>query len=172
MIPRVLILWMMVTAMAFANEAGLPLDLPNMKHPQENRIVSGAIDAADFGRLRAAGVKHVINLRTDEESQGLDESLVAGGLGIHYRHIPIEGAQSLTLESARKLDAALAAAGEDLTLVHCGSGNRVGALIAVREAWVRGRSPEEAIAEGKRWGLTGLEDSVRNLLRESGQPKP
>ncbi|HEY0938954.1 MAG TPA: sulfur transferase domain-containing protein [Steroidobacter sp.] len=172
MIPRVLVLLMMVTTVAFVNEAGVRLDLPNMQHPQEHRIVSGAIGAADLGRLHAAGVKHLVNLRTAEESPGFDEALVAGGLGIHYHHIPIDGPASLTLDNARKLDAALAAAGDELTLVHCGSGNRVGALIAVREALLRGRSLEEAIAEGKRWGLASLEDSVRSLLQESGKAKP
>lgn len=154
---------------AFAGDTGTNLNLPNLQRPQENRIVSGALGAADIGRLRAAGIKHLINLRTVEESAGLNEAQIAAGLGIAYRSIPIQGAQSLTEENARKLDAALAEAGDEPTLVHCGSGNRVGALIAVREAWVRGRSTEQAIAEGKRWGLTSLEASVRGLLEARAQ---
>lgn len=168
----VLYLASLTVARAFAGEAGITVDLSNVQHPQENRIVSGAIDAADIGRLRAAGVRHLINLRTEEESDGLDEAPIAGGLGIDYHWIPIQGAQSLTRENARKLDAALAEAGGDLTLVHCASGNRVGALIAVREAWLRHRSIEEAIAEGKRWGLTTLEDSVRSVLQEGAHSQP
>jgi uncharacterized protein (TIGR01244 family) len=168
---RALCLWLLLLTQAFAGEAGISIDLSNVRHPQENRIVSGAIDAADIGRLRAAGVRHLINLRTREESAGLDEAPIAGGLGIDYHWIPIQGAQSLTLENASKLDAALAEAGDELTLVHCGSGNRVGALIAVREAWMRHRPIEEAIVEGKRWGLTTLEDSVRSALEESARPR-
>ncbi|HEY5760680.1 MAG TPA: sulfur transferase domain-containing protein [Steroidobacter sp.] len=172
MSSSVLFLSLLVIARAFAGEGGVDLDLPNIQHPQENRIVSGAIDAADIGHLRAAGIEHLINLRTKEESAGLDEALVAGGLGIDYHWIPIRGAESLTLENAQMLDAALADAGDELTLVHCGSGNRVGALIAVRETWIRHRSIEDAIAEGKRWGLTSLEASVRSLLQEGARPKP
>jgi uncharacterized protein (TIGR01244 family) len=154
---------------AFAEERAPILDLPNVRQPQKTRIVSGSLTAADIGRLRAAGIKHLINLRTEQESQGLDEAFIAAGLGIDYHAIPIQGAQGLTNENARKLDVALTEAGDDLTLIHCASGNRVGALVAVREAWIRGRTTEEAIAEGKRWGLASLEPSVRQLL-EQGAP--
>lgn len=142
-------------------------DLPNLREPQENRIVSGALDAKDIGRLRAAGIRHVINLRTEAESQGFNEAQIAAGLGIEYHSIPIEGAQSLTKQNAHKLDGLLERTGDEPTLVHCGSGNRVGALIAVREAWIKGQSVEASIAEGKRWGLTSLEGSVRRVLDES-----
>lgn len=168
----VLYLSLLVVAQAFAGETLVTVHLPNMQHPQESRIVSGAIDAADIGRLRAAGVRHLINLRTKEESKGLDEAVIAAGLGIDYHWIPIQGAESLTLQNARMLDSALAQAGDELTLVHCASGNRAGALIAVREAWIRHRSMDDAIAEGKRWGLTSLESSVRSLLQESAHSKP
>lgn len=145
----------------------LPLNLPNERSPQEHRLVSGAIDAEHLGRLRAAGVRHVINLRTQEESKGFNEAQIAAGLGIAYHSIPIKGAESLTKENARKLDELLQQAGEEPTLIHCASGNRVGALIAVREAWIKGQSVDAAIAEGHRWGLTNLESTVRSVL-ESG----
>ena len=49
------------------------------------------------------------------------------------------------------------------TLVHCASGNRVGALIALQHGLESG-DVDAAIAEGKRWGLTRLEPVVRNAL--------
>lgn len=156
---------------AFGADDAILGDLPNLRHPQQNRIVAGAIDAADLGRLRAAGIKHVISLRTAEEVQGFDEAGIAGGLGIAYHSIPIKGAQSLTKENAAALDALLEQIGDEPTLVHCGSGNRVGGLIAVREAWINGQSTEAAIAEGKRWGLTSLEDAVRTALDEASKSK-
>lgn len=151
----------------------IPLGLDNETFPEQHRIASGAIDAADLGHLRAAGVRHVINLRTEEEAQGFAEAQIATGLGIQYHSIPIKDGESLTLENARKLDEALKQAGEDLTLVHCASSNRVGALIAVREAWIKGEPVDAAVAEGKRWGLAGLEGTVRSLLeknRENREP--
>jgi uncharacterized protein (TIGR01244 family) len=131
--------------------------------------VSGAIDATDVGRIRAAGVRHLINLRTAEESEGFDEARIATGLGLDYHAIPIAGAQSLTKDNAQKLDEVLEQAGDELTLIHCASGNRVGALIAVREAWIKGQPTEAAIAEGKRWGLTSLEGAVRAALQDASK---
>ena len=163
------LLLLLVLIPAFAADDAVLGDLPNLRHPQQNRIVAGAIDAADLGRLRAAGIKHVISLRTAEEVQGFDEAGIAGGLGIDYHSIPIKGALSLTKENAAALDALLEQIGDEPTLVHCGSGNRVGGLIAVREALINGQSTEAAIAEGKRWGLTSLEDAVRTALDEASK---
>jgi uncharacterized protein (TIGR01244 family) len=161
----------LVSTGAIPAEESIPVELPNLRQPQENRIAGGAIDATDLGRLRAAGIKHVINLRTAEESKGFEEGPIATGLGIDYHSIPIAGAQSLTKENARKLDELLKAAGDEPTLVHCGSGNRVGALIAIREGWIYGKPVEAAVAEGKRWGLTSLEGAVRSALAEHSKPE-
>lgn len=170
MLLNLLLLFILIPAFA-ADDAVLG-DLPNLLHPQENRIVAGAIDAADLGRLRAAGIKHVISLRTAEEVQGFDEAGIAAGLGIDYHSIPIKDAQSLTKENAAALDALLIQIGDEPTLVHCGSGNRVGGLIAVREALINGQSTDAAIAEGKRWGLTSLEGAVRTALEETSKSRP
>ena len=55
--------------------------------------------------------------------------------------------------------------GEGKVLMHCGSGNRVGAMMALRARWVQGRSAEEALAIGRSSGLKGLEGDVRTLLQ-------
>lgn len=164
-----LILCFGMTQSATAAEGGLLTALPDLRQPQDHRLVSGALDAADVGRIRAAGVKHLINLRTAEESEGFDEARIATDLGLDYHAIPIAGAQSLTKENAQRLDELLEQSGDELTLVHCASGNRVGALIAVREAWINGQPTEAAIAEGKRWGLTSLEQAVRAVLQDTAQ---
>ncbi|MDR5880476.1 hypothetical protein [Caballeronia sp. LZ032] len=49
-------------------------------------------------------------------------------------------------------------------IVHCGSGNRVGALFALRAAWVKGVDVPKAIEIGRQHGLTKLEDDVRRIL--------
>lgn len=139
-------------------------DLPQVRFPEAHRVVSGAIDGAHVEQLREAGIRHVINLRPAAENPQFDEAGVVEEHGLSYHYLPIEGAQSLTPENAIALDRMLTAIGDEPALIHCSSGNRVGALIALREAWVRGRDPEEAIEEGKRWGLTRLEDDVRSAL--------
>jgi uncharacterized protein (TIGR01244 family) len=163
--------WFALLTIANSALAGVDEDLvktlPNVREPQVNRIVTGAIGASDVGRIRAAGVKHVINLRTPQEMHDFNEGQIAKGLGLDYRSIPIEGAQSLTKDNVSRLDEALNQAGDEPTVVHCASGNRVGALIALREAWINGKSADTAIAEGKRWGLTSLEGAVRSKLDET-----
>jgi hypothetical protein len=49
-------------------------------------------------------------------------------------------------------------------VIACASGNRVGALLALREFWLEDAEPEAALALGKAAGLTRLEPSVRLLL--------
>lgn len=161
-----IVLASLLCVVARADDAKISLGeaLPNVLFPEENRIVSGAIDAEDIAVLQAAGIKHVIDLRAPEEHPDLDEARLVEEHGMTYHVLPIKGAESLTRENARELARLLDAAGDDMTIVHCSSGNRVGALIALREAWIENRSAEEAIAEGKRWGLTRLEPSVRELL--------
>ncbi len=139
-------------------------DFPEVRFPAPNRVVSGAISEAQLSALRSAGIRHVVNLRPIEENPNFDEARAAKALGLEYHAIPIEGAQSLTMENARALDRTLKEIGDEPALLHCSSGNRVGALIALREAWIVGVPVEQAIATGKKWGLTRLEQPVRALL--------
>jgi len=139
-------------------------ELPQLKVPEANRFVSGALDAEDMARLARSGVRHVVNLRPREEDPRFDEEQAAKQNGLRYHHLPIAGPKSLTKENVERFDAVLRQVGSDPALLHCSSGNRVGALVALREGWIKGRSTDEAIEQGRRWGLTGLEASVRALL--------
>ncbi len=139
-------------------------DLPQVRFPEAHRVVSGAIDAAHVERLREAGIRHVINLRPIAENPQFDEAGVVEKHALRYHYLPIEGAQALTRDNVLAFDRILREVGDEPALIHCSTGNRVGALIALREAWVRGRGTQEAIEEGRRWGLTRLEGTVRSAL--------
>jgi uncharacterized protein (TIGR01244 family) len=143
--------------------------LPQVRFPEEHRIVSGAISAEDVERARKAGVRHVVNLRPTHENAQFDEAREVERRGMTYHYLPISDAQSLTKENVVAFNELLGETGDSPTLIHCSSGNRVGAVIALREAWLKERPPEEAIAEGKRWGLTKLEGTVRGLLEEDAR---
>ena len=45
-----------------------------------------------------------------------------------------------------------------------GSGNRVGALFALKAQYVDGKSTEDALSEGRAHGLKAMEPAVRQLL--------
>ena len=50
--------------------------------------------------------------------------------------------------------------------VHCGSGNRIGALLAIGTALFDGALLDEALELGRDAGLTRLERTTREYLRE------
>ena len=123
----------------------------------------GRISADDLPALRAAGIRHVINLAPAAETPDFDEAGAVREAGMGYDTLPIAGAGDLDRAAVVAFDRLLQAAGGP-TLVHCGSGNRVGALAALRAAWLHGADEEAAVEEGRRWGLRGLEDEVRGRL--------
>lgn len=138
--------------------------LPNPKHPAPDCIVGGQPTPDQLAAAARAGVRRVINLRGASEDAGYDEAARAAELGLEYHAVPVTGPQDLTPEKARELEALLTAADRPMTLVHCASGARVGALIALRAGWLRGKSTAEAIAIGRRWGLAPKYEPVVSRL--------
>src|SRR5690606_35546744 len=132
-------------------------------NPTPNIHTGGRITAEDLPALRAAGITHVIDLTPDAETPDFDEAAAVRAAGLAYDNLPIAGAADFTPASVTAFDQLLR--GTDApTLVHCASGNRVGALAALRAAWLQGADEEAAIAEGHRWGLRSLEGEVRARL--------
>lgn len=140
------------------------LDLPNACVAEDGVLCGGQPSEAALQAARDAGYETVINLRRSEELGDWDEKAVAERLGLRYESIPIGSPNDLSRDNAERLDRALSAAGDAPVLVHCGSCDRVGALFAVRAAKLQGLSTDEAIAAGRRAGLSGLEEAVRQIL--------
>lgn len=122
---------------------------------------AGQPDEAALSVFAKNGYAAVIDLRTSGEERGIDEQTVVEGLGMDYVSLPV-GRDGITFENARALDQ-LIRSYERPVLVHCGSSNRVGALLALR-ASLNGVDDETAIEVGKKGGLTGLEPTVRDVL--------
>lgn len=145
------------------SDAGL-IDIPNAKMPADGILVGGQPSVEQFQEAAFAGYRTVVNLRGPGEQGSWDEASKAAGLGVRYVEIPIAGTEDLTAENARKL-AQIVDDPEALpAMVHCASGNRVGALFALKALHVDGESAESALAFGRRAGLTRLEDTVRERL--------
>lgn len=133
----------------------------------ETMVAGGQPDAMQLRELAEAGVRHVINLRPVEE-QGEDEAPVVERLGMGYHYLPVAGPQDVSRETVAKLDAVLREIGDEPTLFHCATSNRVGALLALHAAWHAGADTEVALEAGRRGGLTRLEPLVRQLLEGGG----
>lgn len=140
------------------------IPLPMGGAPAPGLRTAGQPAPHEIQALAAAGLKHIINLRPVTEDAGFDEAALAAKLGLRYTVVPIAGAGDLNLARTRELDAALAKTQGEPTLVHCASSNRVGALLALRAAWLQKQTPEQALALGRAGGLTKMEPMVQQLL--------
>ena len=113
------------------------------------------------------GVKVVVNLCPPAESPGFDEAAVVASLGMSYVNIPVAGAGDLTPANVALLAAALEGHGEQhRALLHCASGNRAGAMLALKAKQIDGKSTAEALDIGRAAGLKGLEPVVMQLLAD------
>lgn len=139
------------------------LDLPNLKIPREGVYSCGQPSPEQLRGMRDAGVKTVVNLRGPGENDW-DERPLVEELGMTYHHIPISGPGDVTEENAWRLSEIMENPANRPILIHCGSGNRVGALYALKAYHCDGCEPEEALTAGRSAGLEQLEPAVRQCL--------
>ncbi len=139
--------------------------IANALHPDPGTICCGRMDAIALAAAKAAGVSRVIDLLPENERAGFDEAAACAALQLDYAWLPIAGAADLSRENIAAFDRLLAAVPAPRVLVHCASGNRVGALYALRASWLQGKSPLQALALGRAHGLTKLEPVVAQLLQ-------
>jgi uncharacterized protein (TIGR01244 family) len=142
--------------------------LKNRKDPFTGITTAGQLTKADIAGLAAEGFKTVINLRPDGERGMLDgEAKLIEDAGLTYIQIPVEGKAGVNEAAARKLAETLAKEGVTPAVVHCGSGNRVGALFALKAYFVDGKSFDEAMAIGEKSGMTSLKRAVKKRLKQA-----
>lgn len=162
--------WVLLSACARNIEAvpasPLKVDLQSVVEvgavqPVNGITSAGQPDESAFKVFADSGYAAVIDLRTDDEERGLDEQAVVKGLGMDYLLLPIDS-DGISFENARALDKLLSGYDQPV-LVHCASGNRVGALLALR-ASMNGADDASAMELGKQGGLTRLEPEVREIL--------
>ena len=130
---------------------------------EQPTISTGQPDEALLSQLKAAGYVAVVDLRTASEDRGLDEPAAVTNAGLDYYSLPVAGARGTTFENAQALEDLLAGI-DGPVFLHCRSGNRVGALLAL-SASKNGASEDEALEIGRTAGLTTLEPTVKSLLK-------
>lgn len=140
------------------------LNIPNAMLSSPQVICSGQPDMAGLANAKAVGVRFVINLRPDNEDSSFNTEAAVKSLGMTYMPLPISGASDFTREKVEAFDALIYKTGAEVVLIHCASGNRVGALMALRARWISGLSPDDAMAVGTGAGLTKLASVVQGML--------
>lgn len=159
------------SAAAGTGLAAIPLTGAKLNDPN---VLTGAQPTEDQLVLaKDKGVKTVVNLRSAaEEKEYAFEAKKLGELGVKYVSIPVDGktGDGLNEENAKKL-AEVLKAGEP-TIVHCASGQRVGALFAMKAFYVDGKTPEQALEVGRQNGLSKpeLEKIVQDKLATAKKP--
>lgn len=152
-------------SVGLAAETATSVEIPNLRTPSPGLVCGGQPTQEQIGAAAASGIRTVITLRAEAESGDEWEPEAVGAAGMTYVVIPVSGPADLTKENAARLDAALKEAeGRGPVMVHCVSGNRVGALLALRAAWIQGKTAEEALELGRKAGLTKLEGEVKRIL--------
>lgn len=163
------ILLSILIALPLALLAGEGADWPEIDgalHPAPNQLVAGQPQPHELVAFSHAGVRHVINARTERELEAWDEPRLLDELGMAYHHLPIGGPDDLDRAAIQRFDEILSEIGDEPVLLHCASGNRIGALFALRAAWIDGKDSAEAMEIGRAHGLTRLEGVVREKLGE------
>jgi len=153
---------------------GTPQEIPpsmseieHIHHPSEQFFTSGQPTEEQYEVIAENGVRHVINLRSQDEMDAIPEPSWATQHTIAYYHIPIAGPGDLTPQNVALFNDILARIGDDRALMHCASSNRVGAMMALRAAWHQDVAVDDAITLGRRFGMTSLEQAVISALADA-----
>jgi uncharacterized protein (TIGR01244 family) len=144
-------------------------DVPNYHRMRPGVATGGQPSAEALARLGALGFKTVINLRTEKEG-AKEEETAAKAAGLAYVWVPVT-ADSFSLEDVDRVERVLGDEAAGPVLLHCASANRVGAVWAVL-ATRRGKSIDEALAEGREVGLSSpaMVDAVRRVVGAASTP--
>lgn len=135
-------------------------------NPAENLITGGQPTQSELLQLKDSGVTTIINLRSPGEEVAFNEKEEANALGLEYISLPIAGADDINQENAKKLHTLLEENQNQKVLLHCASGNRVGALLAIRAHTLQGESLSSSLQFGREAGLGSLEDKVKTVINE------
>ena len=139
---------------------------PTIEFRGTDRIVfAGQPSEARIGEL-AKGYDLVLDLNPKSKAPSFDEAAAVEQAGLAYHNVPLSKTTVFEQAEREKAFAVLdRIEAENLrAYVHCSTANRAAALWALYQAERKGRSAEEALAEGKRVGLTKLEPDVREAL--------
>lgn len=150
-------------AMALLTAAAWQVQAGEFSQPRPGLHTGGQPTAEQLDRFAAQGVRTVIDLRGPGEDRGYDEAAAAARLGLRYERLPIGGPEDLTPANTTALQRLLQD-GDGEVLLHCASGNRVGALLALMAQQQEGASREQALQLGREAGLKSLTPVVEEKL--------
>lgn len=139
--------------------------LRNASHPEAGLLFGGQPTEEQLEAMAGDGLSLVLDLRAEGEDRGFDEPAALRSLDVPYLNLPIDADRLALPETFERFIEAMEKA-DGPTLVHCASGNRVGALYYAYLVAGKGEDREAARARAKENGLrsAALEKAVDRYL--------
>ncbi|PYS46432.1 MAG: hypothetical protein DMG13_29985 [Acidobacteria bacterium] len=139
--------------------------ITNLAKVESTVACAGAITPASVAEIKRMGYASVINLRQASE-QGADidaEAAAAKAAGIHFVHVPFNGAQPDPAAVDQFLKA-ITVPGNTPAFIHCSGGNRAAAMWFIKRAVVDKWDIDRAMAEATELGFTS--QPLKNFAME------
>ena len=147
-----LLVYALAPSMGVAQEKQDFSNIKNFLRINDKICTGGQPPLDDLARLKADGVKAVINLRQPTEFNAEEEAAKAKDLGLRYIHIPFDGANPKPEAVDEFLKVMDDPANRPL-FIHCTTANRVGAFWMIYRVLQDGWKLEEAEEEAKKVGM-------------------
>lgn len=166
---------LLLLALLFGSaQAGQPELPPIRAFLQVNKdfCTGGQPRIEHFDRLKADGVKAVLNLRQPSEHRADEERAAVEKAGLKYFNIPVNYQNPTDTQVDEFLKITDDPANRPM-FIHCTAAIRVGAFWMIRRAVRDGLSADAALEEGKKVGLVNaphLEEFARKYI-ETHRPK-
>ncbi len=140
------------------------LDLDNACLPEPGILAGGCPSDRDLARLKQAGVNTVLDLRETREWNGDDFAGRVKQAGLRFLQLPVSGLETVDEGKTRQFWTYWNDAQLKPMLVHCASGNRVGAMLALA-AYRHGKvNARDALKRGLAAGLKAAEPTIRKAV--------
>jgi uncharacterized protein (TIGR01244 family) len=144
----------LLTALALLQTPAAPPapDILNFLRVTPEFCTGGQPSPEHVARLKADGVKAVLNLRQPGEHQADEERQAVQAAGLRYFNIPVDAAQPTDAQADEFLTITDDPANRPM-FIHCRTAARVGAFWLIRRVVRDGLSFDEALEEARRVGL-------------------
>lgn len=130
--------------------------LANAVCPLPGVVTAGQPAEAQIAHLARAGYRTILDLRAPGEPRGYDEAATVRAAGMEYVNLPVTP-QTLDDETFDRFRTLMRDPAKRPVVVHCGSANRVGALLFPYLVLDEGKPSEEAFQMALDIGLRSQE---------------
>jgi uncharacterized protein (TIGR01244 family) len=161
-----------VASAAPAQQATEFASIENFTQVSKQFYVGGQPGMDDLARLKAKGIRGIVNLRRPAEYNAAEEEAKAKELGLHYFNIPVSSA---SLQDSQADDfLKITSDPQNLpAFIHCLGGPRAATFWMIRRVVVDGWKMEDAETEAQKIGLhsPALLEFARNYIARRVPPK-